>query len=587
MSVERAHSALPATPRAMSISEVRPRIPAPLHGVLALRELPLGKADAMLAIARLLRSGETPAEVFLRLTHIVDRAVGVRAVAIAARAAGEETLIWRRRDAGIDEDQVQTVLDGSVGYFQQLADGADALATCADQCWISLPVLSAGGTAVGVVAVAPDRVPMDEGSVALVAAVAGYLAEMLARLEKEREIDAEALEPETDEAAATLMRQTVFDLTLPLISGFEPVESLRHLASTVAARVASGCVVNFLLDDAMRRVGHISSRAEDLVEAALAPVVAGVMRSGKPATAAALSDARRTLGMDWLICVPLATPTAVLGAITFMGRRHQHAPVPLALAEELGHRAAGALENAARYNAAQRLLGCRERALAMVSHELKNPLGVILMGASRVLEQTPRVERRQAGRREVEAILRSARRMKALVADLLDLSAIDAGHFTMKAGEISLDHLMSELLADVGPQAAAGGIALEQDVPATLPKVWADPNRVTQVIGNLVGNAIKFTGRGGCIRASARLLSSDEVEISIADNGPGIEPGDLPHVFDRYWQALETASQGTGLGLAISKSIIEASGGRMAAHSELGRGTSMTFTLRVARDQLA
>jgi signal transduction histidine kinase len=124
---------------------------------------------------------------------------------------------------------------------------------------------------------------------------------------------------------------------------------------------------------------------------------------------------------------------------------------------------------------------------------------------------------------------------------------------------------------------------LVADLPRELPRVTADRDRVLQVLSNLGGNAVKFSPEGGRVEIVARAAGT-VVEFAVRDNGPGIAHGDLPHVFDRFWQQKPTARLGTGLGLAIAKGIIDAHGGELRAESEPGKGSCFKFTLPVTGD---
>jgi len=118
------------------------------------------------------------------------------------------------------------------------------------------------------------------------------------------------------------------------------------------------------------------------------------------------------------------------------------------------------------------------------------------------------------------------------------------------------------------------GVELDPDLPV----IVADRGRILQLLGNLLGNALKFTPAGGRVRIGAEQVG-DEARISVADTGAGIPPEDLPHLFDRYWQARSSRRAGAGLGLAIARGIVEAHGGRIRAESEVGVGTTFTVTL--------
>jgi signal transduction histidine kinase len=184
-------------------------------------------------------------------------------------------------------------------------------------------------------------------------------------------------------------------------------------------------------------------------------------------------------------------------------------------------------------------------------------------------------------RSQLQAIHRSAERMYRLVHDLLDVTEIEAGKLPVARSPTGVDVLVTDAIELLRPLANAKRIALETELPPALPPVAADRERVLQVFSNLGGNAIKFTSQGGRVEIRASLRDA-MVEFTVRDSGPGIASEELPHVFDRFWQAKKTARSGAGLGLAIAKGIVEAHGGDIRAESELGRGSSFLFTLPVA-----
>jgi signal transduction histidine kinase len=132
------------------------------------------------------------------------------------------------------------------------------------------------------------------------------------------------------------------------------------------------------------------------------------------------------------------------------------------------------------------------------------------------------------------------------------------------------------------PHADDGGVTLELDVEEGLPPVLADAPRVAQVVGNLLGNALRFTPRGGRVLVQARPARSDEVMVTVRDNGPGIPAEDLPHVFDRFWRTERAGHGAAGLGLSIAKAIVEAQGGSIWVESTPGTGAAFSFTLPIA-----
>ena len=219
--------------------------------------------------------------------------------------------------------------------------------------------------------------------------------------------------------------------------------------------------------------------------------------------------------------------------------------------------------------------------VAVVAHDLKNPLATIQMSVSFLRDEVvPDDEAHALERMHLDVIHRSARGMYRLIHDLLDTAAIESGHLVLDTSPTAVDELVVDALELLRPLAAAKRIALTTCVPVGLPLVVADRGRVTQVFSNVVGNAIKFTPAGGDVAIDV-TNGGALVEFSISDTGPGIAAGDLPHLFDRYWQGKGSPRTGTGLGLPIAKRIVEAHGGTVRVDSEVGRGTRVVFALPV------
>ena len=218
----------------------------------------------------------------------------------------------------------------------------------------------------------------------------------------------------------------------------------------------------------------------------------------------------------------------------------------------------------------------REEALAVVAHDLRNPLHAISVGVGTLL---PRIAEPTL-RRPVERIQRSALRMERLLQDLLDIHAIEGGHFTVSKGEVAPTAVILTALESQQNLAGQTSVIINTDIAPAIPPIEADEERVLQVLENLVGNALKFTPPGGVVTVGARRAPEPGwVLFSVRDNGPGISPEHLPRVFDRFWQAQSSDRRGSGLGLAICKAIVEAHGGRIWVESEPGKGASFLFTL--------
>lgn len=220
----------------------------------------------------------------------------------------------------------------------------------------------------------------------------------------------------------------------------------------------------------------------------------------------------------------------------------------------------------------------RDRLLSTVAHDLNNPLGVISMSASLLLARTDEGAQRADERRRVTQIANAARRMAELVSNLRSHALLREGRLVFDKRPVPAEVLLLEVLEQEQPLAEARGIDLRAEVHPGLPLVLCDRQQISRVFVNLVGNALKFSPRGALVAMRASPIERG-VRFSISDQGPGIAPPDLARVFDPYWQADTARQYGTGLGLSIAKEIVEAHGGSIGVESELGRGTTFSFTV--------
>jgi signal transduction histidine kinase len=227
-----------------------------------------------------------------------------------------------------------------------------------------------------------------------------------------------------------------------------------------------------------------------------------------------------------------------------------------------------------RHHKAMRRLKVRDEVFRVVSHDLSNPLNTIQIATAGWRRIAPPAEQQI-----LRAILRAVKRMDRLIQDLREAAALESGQtlaFNLQEQEVS--PLLDEVRQDVELLCTDKALKIECRFPATTLLVAADRNRILQVLGNLVDNAIKFTSGGGRITLGCEAVGPD-VRFSVEDNGPGISPEDLPRIFDLYWQAPATAHQGAGLGLATAKRIVEQHGGRIWVESRCGEGTTFYFTI--------
>lgn len=228
--------------------------------------------------------------------------------------------------------------------------------------------------------------------------------------------------------------------------------------------------------------------------------------------------------------------------------------------------------------ALKRAVRAREEVVAVVSHDLRNPLGTISAGAELLLDLDLPPERE---REHLSGIRRAAERMNRMIRDLLDVSRIEAGGLSVDARPIPVSRLVDDAEEMARPLAREASLRLETKVEYDLPRVRADRDRILQVFSNLAGNAVKFTPEGGRIRLGARR-SDGEVVFEVADSGPGISPEDQEHLFDRFWQVDRSDREGAGLGLTIVRGIVEAHDGRVWVESEPGEGSRFRFALPAA-----
>jgi K+-sensing histidine kinase KdpD len=248
----------------------------------------------------------------------------------------------------------------------------------------------------------------------------------------------------------------------------------------------------------------------------------------------------------------------------------------------LAQATAAALHRAVAYDAererrlnAEVLAHAREEVLGVVAHDLRNPLNLISTTTQFLIEEDLDRPRRSA---MLERCLRSVRQMNRLIADLLDTVRLQAGRLSLNIEDILIVDVVQQTEDTFRPLADAQNIAFRAEWPNDRTAVRGDPLRLSQVLGNLIGNALKFTPAGGTV--TLRIQREQQyVVFRVEDTGQGIAPDQLGRVFEDFWQARKGDGRGIGLGLAIAKALVEAQGGTIAVESEPGNGTTFTFTL--------
>lgn len=420
-----------------------------------------------------------------------------------------------------------------------------------------------------------------------------------------KETTAPTREPSRDpvtEARATLLVQAGETLAASL----DYTTTLRAVAALAVRGFADACLVDILNEDGTAErlaVDHRDPTLRERMGELLAyPVRPGrdvlayqAMQTGRAELIEVVDDAGlvsiaqdaehlellRSGKPHSLILAPLTARDKLLGVLLLVSVRPERSfdGEDLRLAEELARRAALAVDNARLYAQAQNAIAARDQLLAVVSHDLRNPLGVVMMGTSFLRElvpaDDPQVER------QLDMIGRSAEHMHRMIEDLLDVARVDAGRLSVDPAPVPGAALIREGAELLGPLAAEHGITLRTERDGDLPPVLADRSRILQVFSNLGGNAVKFTPRGGRITLGA-VATGDALRFHVADTGPGIPAEHLVHLFDRFWQASRNDRRGIGLGLAIVQGIVTAHGGRVWAESTSGEGSTFHFTLPLA-----
>jgi signal transduction histidine kinase/CHASE3 domain sensor protein len=239
------------------------------------------------------------------------------------------------------------------------------------------------------------------------------------------------------------------------------------------------------------------------------------------------------------------------------------------------------LENVRLQAELQKAISSREDVLAVVSHDLKNPLTIVNLSAEILKRRAGDSEKNSWILKASNNIQTASSQMKRMIADLLDAAAIEADKIQVNLEESQVHHILEEINNQLKPIAKEKNIQLVVEFPPDDILLSCDSERIQQVFSNLIGNALKFTPAGGRI-AVITQVESDRLRFSVSDTGPGISEENQKHLFDRYWQVKGTKQRGTGLGLFIAKGIVEAHGGSIEVHSLPGRGSTFSFTLDVS-----
>jgi signal transduction histidine kinase len=430
-----------------------------------------------------------------------------------------------------------------------------------------------------------------------IAALNADLSEAHRQLGRERARLARALAAEAEaRAAADATRRTIALLGAISEAALEGVD-LDALFREVLARLREGLQVDvaavLLLEDQERML--TLRAAQGLPEAVWAQQVAvGQGLVGRVAAARQAIAIPDVKGVEYVNAVAREHLGSLAGAPMIAGDRligvlavatataHAYPEEQVALLKTAAGRIAAAVERHRLWGAerdaraaAQAAVKQRDEVLSIVAHDLRNPLGRILMSLSLLKEDFPA----GAAPRTLGIMERAVKAAERLVRDLLDVGRMEAGRLPLERAPVNAAELLVEIAEEFGALAASRAVTLRAEAESGLPPVNADRARLRQALANLLDNALRLTPEGGAVTLEAGRAQG-LVEFRVRDTGPGIPPDQLPHLFDRFWQGSREHRGSSGLGLAIVKGVVDAHGGRLHVESRVGEGT--TFRIWIA-----
>jgi signal transduction histidine kinase len=364
-----------------------------------------------------------------------------------------------------------------------------------------------------------------------------------------------------------------------LAASLDPSTSFEHLPRLLVPRWADAAVVLLHSGEGVRPAAEVYADAHAEAWRAVLHAHAAAARPGATDVRVAECDGTSVA----VVSAAIVSGESVVASIA-MARdaARSDATHDQLLLAELARRASLAAEHARLFAAAERASQERERLLAVVAHDLRNPLGVVSMYAEMLASMQPE-DGDAYTRAALATIHESTASMQRLVEDLLDVSTLRYGALRVLRTEQRIGTVMEEAERMLRPLAAARHVTLAVHAAAADAdrEIAIDAQRLVQVLSNLVGNAVKFTPPGGAIDVEY-TVDEDVLAVAVTDTGPGIAPEDVPHIFTAFWQRDQRDRRGVGLGLWIARAIVESHGGRMHVESRLAEGTTFTFTLPFA-----
>jgi len=337
-------------------------------------------------------------------------------------------------------------------------------------------------------------------------------------------------------------------------------------------------LVDVFLEVSGAEVGVLRLRDGDRLWSRAAVGLEEEVMAGFCAAVAGQNDFRSAKGICAHHSLNLGDGENLVGAITLGTLEDRQLPdEERQLFAALAFHAAAAIRRAQAQEALRAAVSARDDVLSVVAHDLKKKLNVVSIAANVMLQRTED----STSRRPIERIVRGVERADRLLRGLFEINAIEAGRLSLERRRLEPADLILAALESQQGLAEDASVIIASDLSPELPAIEGDEERLLEVFENLIGNAVKFTGSAGSVTLGASR-KEDEILFWAKDNGSGIAPEELPHVFDRFWHAKKAKRRGTGLGLTICKGIVAAHGGRMWLESAPGRGTTAFFTVPVA-----
>ncbi len=390
----------------------------------------------------------------------------------------------------------------------------------------------------------------------------------------------------------TSQRRTSEAMQLLADAGEILASSLEHeMTVSGAVRVAlpllgEGCVV-YLEDKAIGH-GSICRHIDPSQEARLCELLGdpgfalGIPADGDVGVIEPAPGFLAELGMANVVTAPLRGQQGRIGTLLFASGTRDYDASDLWLVEEIAGRVSSAVDNATLYRAAQAATRARDEVLAVVSHDLRNPVHTIQMGASfllELLEEQSTVDPALLVK-QIGAMRRSAQRADRLIRDLMDVTRAERGRLDIERAPVIVSDLLRDASQGVASQAHQRGVTVDVITADASLRVTGDRDRLLQALDNLLSNAVKFTADGGLVRLAA-FEDEQDVCFVVEDTGQGMTTEQQAKLFTQFWQARRGDRRGVGLGLTIVKGIVDAHGGTIAVESNPGRGS--TFRIRMPK----